>query len=119
MNKAPEMPQMKRSIWDYLFYTSLLVITIWLILKVIGIIQTPVWLEYGVPIGSAVITFLTFYQGLIDKLFDMNGKLYHMQNKIDILGANDVRMEEHLKHIDKDVEILKTDVGGLKSRTRC
>ena len=61
---------MKRelNVYDYLFYLSLLVILIWLILKSFGIIQTPFWLEYGVPIGGFAIAVLTLYQNLLDKI---------------------------------------------------
>ncbi len=66
--------QFKKSIWDYLFYSSLIVLTIWLFLKVVGIIHIPVWLEYGVPIGTLIVSFFTVYQGLVDKLFIVTKK---------------------------------------------
>jgi len=44
---------MKRNIWDYLAWVSLAGITIWVILKVLGIINTPNWLEYA-PIYGAI-----------------------------------------------------------------
>lgn len=92
---------MKRPIWDYLFYISLLVLTIWLILKVTGVIQTPLWLEYGVPIGSAIITAATLFQGLNDKLTKMQSSISSMQMQ--------------LRHHDRDLERLKDDVGVLKT----
>ena len=94
---------MKRSVWDYLFYASLLILLIWLILKVTGVIRTPVWLEYGVPIATVIMTFFTFYQGLLDKIFSM-------QLQINVLAVNDARIEERLKHLDKDFEELKKAV---------
>ena len=96
---------MKRPIWDYLFYASMAVVLIWLVLKMTGVIQTPIWLEYGVPIGSFVVGFMMLFQSLNDKMTS--------------LSINDARIETRLEHMDQDVEILKTDVGGLKSRTRC
>jgi hypothetical protein len=100
MNQAPTIQPMKRSIWDYLFYASMAVILIWLVLKMTGIIQTPPWLEYGVPIGSFVIGFIMLFQSL-------NDRFMAMQMQISTLYSNDARMEEQLKHIDKDVEVLK------------
>lgn len=93
---------LKKSIWDYLFYASLLIIFIWLILKVTGVINTPAWLEYGVPIGGAIITFLTFYQGLMDRII--------------ILSINGARSDERLMHMERDVGILKKDVETLKAK---
>lgn len=86
--------QFKKSVCDYLFYTSLIIMSIWLFLKVVGIINTPVWLEYRIPIGMFIFGFFTFYQSLIDKIF--------------ILSLNDAKLEEHILHIDKDIEFLKT-----------
>ncbi len=43
----------QRNFWDYLAWICLAGITIWLILKVLGIINTPLWLEYS-PIFGAV-----------------------------------------------------------------
>ena len=98
----PIIQPMKRSIWDYLFYASMAVVLIWLVLKMTGVIQTPVWLEYGVPIGSFVIGFMMFFQSLTDKMTS--------------LSIHDARIETSLEHVDKDVEILKTDVSNLKSK---
>ncbi len=41
------------SIWDALVWVALAIIIGWVILKILGIINTPLWLEY-VPIYSAV-----------------------------------------------------------------
>ena len=93
-------PQMKRPIWDYLFYLSMLILTIWLILKVIGVIKTPVWLEYGIPIGSFIIGMVTFFQSINDK-FNM------LIFSVGDLRANDARVESKLIHMDRDLERLK------------
>lgn len=92
---------MQKTIWDYLFYFSMSVLTVWLILKVAGIINTPVWLEYGVPIGSFIVGFVTFFQSLSDKFTR--------------LQMNDVRMDEKLTHLDRDIERIKDDVISMRS----
>lgn len=43
----------KINIWDILVWVALAVIIGWVILKVLGIINTPLWLTY-VPVYSAV-----------------------------------------------------------------
>ncbi len=85
--------QMKRPIWDYLFYMSLLILTIWLVLKVTGVIQTPLWLEYGVPIGSAIFTAATLFQSINDKLAKVQASISGMQMQ--------------LRHHDRDLERIK------------
>ena len=103
MKQMPIIQPMKRSIWDYLFYASMSVVLIWLVLKMTGVIQTPVWLEYGVPVGSFVVGVIMLFQSL-------NDKFVSMQLQIGALSANDARMEEHLKHLDRDVESIKAAV---------
>ncbi|GEM_PF-4831078 len=46
----------KRSVWDWLAWVALVSIVVWAILKVIGIINTPVLLEYY-PIFAACYVF--------------------------------------------------------------
>lgn len=82
-----------RSIWDYLFYASMAVLMLWLILKVTGIINTPVWLEYGVPIGSAILGLVTLFQSFNDKFISIFSQLAQMNARLD--------------HHDKDLELLK------------
>ena len=91
----------RRSIWDYLFYLCWSVLMLWFILKVFGVINTPIWLEYWVPLGSFVLGFLMFYQSFMDKILSLIAS-------ISKLAVNDARMESRLDHIEKDVEILKT-----------
>ncbi|MEK6937059.1 MAG: hypothetical protein AABW58_03230, partial [Nanoarchaeota archaeon] len=61
---------MKRELnfWDYVFYISLLVIFIWVTLKILGIIQTPLWLEFGIPIYGLLFTTLAFYKNILDSI---------------------------------------------------
>ena len=43
----------KQNIWDLLAWIVLALIFIWLVLKTVGIINTPLWLEYA-PLYGAV-----------------------------------------------------------------
>lgn len=102
--------KLKKSVWDYLFYASIGVLTIWLILKVTGIINTPVWLEYGVPLGAFIVSFLTFHQGFMDKIFLLTTSIARLESNDAKLEVNFARLEEHLIHLDKDIEIIKTNL---------
>ncbi len=46
------MAKRKLNIWDAIAWLALISIFIWVTLKVLGIIKTPLWLEYA-PIYSA------------------------------------------------------------------
>ena len=95
-----QIAKMQRPVWDYLFYLSMLVLTVWLILKVAGYIKTPVWLEYGVPLGSLIIGFLTFFQSIVDKFSKLTDKVSDLQ-------VSHARMEGVLVHHDRDLERIK------------
>lgn len=43
------------SIWDILAWIVLFLILVWLILKTLGIINTPLWLEYAPLYGAVYI----------------------------------------------------------------
>ncbi|MBI2109942.1 hypothetical protein HYT58_02090 [Candidatus Woesearchaeota archaeon] len=90
----------KERFWQLSFYFSLLVIMIWLILKVTGVIQTPAWIEYGIPITGATLGLLSLYQNVTNTIKDLSIGLATISTKFD--------------HLDKDVEILKTKVNGVE-----
>jgi hypothetical protein len=108
----------KLNIYDYLFYLSLLVITIWLILKSVGIIQTPFWLEYGVPVGGFVVATLTLYQNLLDKISrlsigfaTLNTKFSHLDNEVKEFKSD---IKRDFSELRNDIGVLKSDFNGLK-----
>ncbi|MBI4141207.1 hypothetical protein HY485_05210 [Candidatus Woesearchaeota archaeon] len=92
----------RRSIWDYLFYLCWSVLAIWFILKVFGIINTPIWLEYWVPLGSFLLGFLMLYQSIMDKII--------------VLSNSDARMEIRLGHLETGLDHIKKDVEFLKQK---
>lgn len=78
--------------WQVLFYVSWSVVALWLILKLTGIINTPVWLEYGVPIAGLLLGALAHYQHIIETL---------------------AKLVVKVEHLDKDVEMLKQRTANL------
>ncbi len=93
--------------WHIVFYFSIAVLTTWLILKMIGIIQTPFWLQYGIPIASVIVGVCALYQNMFSSIRDLavgqailTTKVTHLEKKVD--------------HLDEDVEELKTDMVKMK-----
>ncbi len=107
MEKVVIQSKIERSVWDYLFYFFLSILTVWLVLKVIGVIQTPVWLEYGVSIGSSIGVVATLFQGINKKFDKVDGKFERVLSEMRNLHANSARMESKLAHIDRDLESVK------------
>jgi len=104
-----------------LFYLSWTVLAIWLILKLTGVIKTPFWLEYGVPIGSLIIGIFGLYRDVLENvqklsigLTALSTDFKHFNIKVDLLDSKVNQLDlsvNHLNlkvdHIDKDVESLK------------
>ena len=88
-------------IWQAIFYVSMAVLTLWLVLKVAGIINTPVWLEYGVPVASVILAFLAYYHQIVGSI-----------TKISIHLA---QLNVRFAHVETDVSVLKSDVSSLKT----
>lgn len=57
-----KMAKKKFDFWETLFYIALAIFLIWAILKTFGVIQSPEWLEIGVPALSGGIAIGSFYQ---------------------------------------------------------
>jgi len=83
----------KMSPWQLLFYVSWAVIALWLILKLAGVINTPVWLEYGVPLASVLLGIFGMYQNILEQLKS--------------LTVGFATLNAKLEHVDKDVDTLK------------
>lgn len=106
--------EQKVSIWQVLFYLSTAVLTLWLILKVTGVINTPEWLGFGVPIASVIIGVFALYHNLIEKMnqlginmLTLNSKFDHLDIKVDNLDIKVDHLDKKVDHLDEDVEFLK------------
>ncbi|MBI2671541.1 hypothetical protein HYX16_01265 [Candidatus Woesearchaeota archaeon] len=94
----------KLKITKYLFYLGLLIIAVWALLKITGIVQTPLWFEIGLPTAGFIITMLSFYQDLYRSM----NKIYQDLSKdINKIAINVSILNTKFEHLDKDVEFLK------------
>ncbi len=87
------------SFWQIVFYISISILTLWLILKVTGVIGTPLWLELGVPIASAIASVFAIYQNILEKINTLAVALATLTVKVD--------------HLDRDMEMLRDKVDLL------
>ena len=85
----------------------MLVLTIWLILKVTGIIQTPLWLELGVPVASLIIGIFSLYTNLIESMGKLAVNIATLSTKFDYLNVDVRTLNTKVDNLDKDVEFLK------------
>lgn len=100
--EEPSIIKQRISLWQILFYLSMSVVLAWLILKLTGIIQTPIWLEFGVPIAGLFFGVFTMYHNLMKAM-----------NKVGI-GLATLTLE--VKHMGEDVRSLNDDMKTVKKK---
>ncbi len=103
--------------WHIVFYFSLFIISVWVILKSVGIIQTPFWLEYGVPMGGLVLGLLAFHNNIFSALKDLTVGQAILSTKVTHLETKVNHLDEDVEYLKNDFTIIKTDVGILKNDT--
>lgn len=109
--------------WEIVFYLSLFVLFIWVILKITGVIQTPLWLEFGVPALSIISIVLAFFKEIMEPikqttigLATLNIKFDHLDKKVDIVDGRLYNVEKDVNILKSDVRVLKIDVDFLKKK---
>lgn len=111
-----EILSRKARFWQIVFYLSLSVLTIWLILKVTGYIQTPLWLEYGIPIASLIIGVLALHHNIYTALKDLAVGQVAMMGKINNLGEKVDHVEGKVDHLEGRVNYMEKDIGKIKEK---
>jgi uncharacterized membrane protein YhdT len=112
----------KRTFWDTLSWIVLGLIALWLILKTVGVINTPLWLElaplYGFLFvaGKAMRTLETVSDDVSFLKKDVRRVEKELTNNIHILELGISGLKYDVTLLKKDVGILKYDVGTLKSK---
>ena len=112
------LPKQKVSIWQILFYVSMASLTLWLILKLTGVIQTPDWLEYGFPAASLIISIFSFYQNLTENIKLLSVGFATLTVKVDHLESDMHVVKQDFGVLKHDVSSLKTDVSLIKKKIK-
>ena len=99
----------KLNVWDYMFYGSMLVLTVWLILKVTGVINTPVWLEYGVPSAGIIIGVFSLYHNLLKNLMHIVIKVDHLESDVHVLKSDVHTLKDDMRTVKHDISLLKEE----------
>lgn len=93
-------------------------LTLWLILKLTGIIQTPVWLEHGIPIAGVILGVFSCYQHLLKTLMHLVVKVDRLESDVHVLKADAGMLKSDVHVLKDDMLIVKGDVALLKKHTR-
>jgi|SRR3989344_5350837 len=96
------MEKTKISMWGIIFHICMGLVLLWVVLKSLGVINTPFWLEYGFPVATFIFGVLAFYRDLLQSL-----------NKLEIDGST---TKIRLEHLEQDVGQLKKDRRFVKNK---
>ena len=91
----------KDNIWRILFYVSMGTLTLWLILKVTGVINTPVWLEFGVPVASLVLGLLALYRDVMKNIVGLSVGLTTLTTKFEYFAGDMGSLKKGMVRLDK------------------
>lgn len=102
----------KMSFWDILAWIVLGLITLWLILKVMGVINTPLWLEYA-PLFGAVYLAGRAMNILHRTAQDLRETKHEVRFLEKELKQDMKKLETELR---QDIQKLDLEIGIIKSR---
>ncbi len=98
-------------LYAVIFWVSMSVILIWLLLKAFGFIHTPLIIEL-LPYISAVFGAGAFFQ----MVFDMKNRLGKVENRCDKMADGLTRLEFKAENINNRMNILDKRVAIIESR---
>jgi hypothetical protein len=108
----------KLNVYDYLFYFGLSIIAIWALLKITGIVQTPLWFEIGLPVGGFIITigafFQNFYKNISNMYNDLSKNMNNLYNglskDVNKIAINVSILNIKFEHLEKDMDFIKKKI---------
>ena len=105
------------SLWDYLLWLGIILILGWALLKSLGIIGTPVWVQM-IPIFGIVIVFIAgiFKAGkMAQNIETMGGDIGGLKEKIGQINDNLISLSERVTLRDEQIKKLDEDVRQFKN----
>jgi hypothetical protein len=104
--------------WDYLAFACLAFLAVWFFLKIVGVINTPLWLQLS-PLFGAVYVAGWGMSLLVRVSGEVTGVRHDLRNvekdlRKEIHGVEQ-RLTKDMHRMELDVGILKHDVGILKN----
>ena len=91
--------EFKHKIYATIYWTSLALILLWYILKSIGIIQTPLWIEL-LPFAIAVFGAGAFIQRICNSIVNL-------QKDLIILKTDFLTLNGRVGHLESDMHYIK------------
>ncbi len=110
--------QLERKItfWQVVFYVSMATVALWLILKLAGIIKTPIWLEYGVPIGGFFFSVLGMYKEILGDIHKVAISVTKLSGRVDTMARGLIKVENKVEHLESNMFHIKNDMVLVKKK---
>lgn len=102
----------KDKIYAIIFWTSLLVILVWVILKMIGVINSPVWIQL-IPYFSAVFAAGAFFQSINSiklDVSDLKARMGSVELRTHNMEKDIIEVKTNVNHFDSDLHDLKVRI---------
>ena len=96
-----------KTIWDYIAWVVLFLIFVWLILKIMGVINTPLWLEYSPLFGAVYIA--GWAMSKLDRATEDIKELRFDMNSV----------KKDITRVDSDLIIIKNSCSKQNKQNLC
>ncbi len=114
------MNKKELSFWYWIFWLAVIITVLWIIAKLSGLIQTPLFLEV-LPIISGIIAIISL--GIIlgnnfQKTSFAVEKINKIETRQDNMAHGLIGAEKNIDIIKKDISIMKDDIKQIKENTK-
>ena len=106
----------RKTFWDIMFHVGLSMVLLWYFLKSFGIINTPFYLNYGLPTLGAVLTVLSIYHNFLQPIYETKGDVRELKADIKYVTKRVDHLEKDMHVVTKDINLLKTDMAQVKTK---
>lgn len=96
---------MKKDIWDVLFWILLVIAIGFIILKILGLIGTPEWINY-IPIVTIIFAAGIAYQKFVGFADMIYRRTDYLKNKVDSLETKSTGYEKRTFVLEKQQELI-------------
>ncbi len=96
----------KQKIYDFVFWTSMSVVAVWIVLKAVGVINTPIIVQL-IPYAGGIFAFGAFFQLIkevknqVKEIKDDLGEVKKSQQSM-LIDTSQIKIR--LVHVEKDTE---------------
>ena len=107
-----------KNVWDKLAWIVLLLILVWLVLKVLGIINTPLWLEYSPLFGAVYLAgwAISKLDSATNDIKEMNNEIKDMKEEISTTNKELGAIKTHSEQVKIDIDKIRKKCPALSAK---